>query len=172
MANNHSKISPAGIEDLSDLMELYQACTLKMNQDGLYNWNESYPGLATITDDIETGSMFVYREGRIIGAMAINQHQPAEYKEIAWADPSPEFMVVKRLAIDPEFQRKGIAKAMMVFAEEYASSNHFTSIRLDVYSISQAARLLYRKLNYKELGEFHFPDIELAFIAMEKLIEP
>jgi hypothetical protein len=37
-----------------------------------------------------------------------------------------------------------------------------------VYSISQAARHLYRKLDYKEVCEFHFPDIELPFIAMEK----
>lgn len=170
METGNRNIRLATIDDLSEIMEIYQACTRKMNAGGLFNWNKSYPGIKTITADIEEEAMYIYQEGKPKGVMALNQSQPNEYEEIEWECKLPEFLVVKRLAIDPAFQRQGIAIEMMSFVEQFAAEAHFTSIRLDVYSSSQPARLLYRKLQYKEIGEFHFPGIELPFIAMEKTI--
>lgn len=168
MEKTNQNIRKATIEELSEIMDLYHACTKHMNENGLFNWNKSYPGVKTVTADIETDALYVYRQEKLKGVMALNQLQPAEYEEIEWECKLPEFLVVKRLATDPAFQRQGIGIEMMAFAEELAREQHFTSIRLDVYSISQPARLLYRKLHYKEIAEFHFPGIELPFIAMEK----
>jgi GNAT superfamily N-acetyltransferase len=170
METGNRSIHKATIEELSEIMDLYLDCTKKMNADGLFNWNETYPGVETITADIESEALYVYRQESLKGAMALNQSQPAEYKKIEWECKLPEFLIIKRLAIDPAYQRQGIAFEMMAFAELFAAEQHFTSIRLDVYSSSQPARLLYRKLHYKEIAEFHFPGIDLPFIAMEKVI--
>lgn len=170
MEETNTNIHKATIEELAEIMDLYHACTKKMNDDGLYNWDKSYPGVKTVTADIESGALYVYRQKKLKGVMALNQLQPPEYEEIKWECELPEFLVVKRLAIDPAFQRQGIGIEMMSFVEDLAAEQHFTSIRLDVYSISQPARLLYRKLQYKEVAEFSFPGIELPFIAIEKQI--
>jgi ribosomal protein S18 acetylase RimI-like enzyme len=143
-----------------------------MNEQGLFNWNQSYPGVDTVTADIESEALYVYRQQTLKGVMALNQSQPAEYEEIEWEYDAPEFLVVKRLAVSPDYQRAGIAEEMMIFAEHFAAVQHFTSIRLDVYSISQPARLFFRKLDFIERAEFHFPGIDLPFIAMEKCVHP
>lgn len=170
MADSNTNIHKASIEELSEIIDLYSACTEKMNANGLFNWDKSYPGVESVTADIESGALYIYRQGKIKGVMALNQSQPPEYEEIAWECDLPEFLVIKKLATDPAFQRSGIAGEMMSFAENYAAEKHFTSIRLDVYSSNQPARLLFRKLQYKEIAEFLFPGIELPFIAMEKKI--
>ena len=156
--------------DLDEILSLYRECTIKMNASGLFNWHDSYPDRATLLDDIHEGSLYILVTDRIHGAVALNDEQPPEYKDILWEFHTEPFLVVHRLAISPDQQGKGYGVNLMEFAEELARSMQFPSIRMDVFTINTPGRMLYRKLNYKELNEFYFPGFEIPFIGLEKQV--
>ena len=60
-------------DDSGDIMELIKSCILNMESLGIYQWNEYYPTLDIIIGDVESGSMYVLKEGNSIwGIIAIN----------------------------------------------------------------------------------------------------
>lgn len=161
-------IRPAIPSDLEEILEIYKACTLKMNAAGLHNWHSSYPDKQTIMNDILEAALYLIETDKIHGAVTLNDDQPPEYKDIKWEYHREPYLVVHRLAVSPEQQGKGYAIHLMRFAEEFARSKNCPSIRMDVYTINAPGRELYRKLKYKELNEFYFPGYETPFIGLEK----
>jgi len=162
-------ISLALPEDREELMQLFRACTSEMNRKGLFNWNENYPDRQTVENDLENDSLYVLRTGgRITAAVTLNKEEPEEYLGISWTIKKGKIMVVHRLAVDPAFQRKGLAKQMMIFAEDLAVSQEYDCIHMDAYSINIPARSLYQRLGYRELEEFYFPGFDIPFRSMEK----
>ncbi len=170
MQNNSWNIRAAVEADLEEVLLLYQTCTVKMNGSGLFNWHSTYPDSETILNDINTGTLYIFETDSIHGAVALNDDQPYEYKDIHWEYHVEPYLVVHRLAIDPDKQGKGYGILLMEYAEKLAKTLKCPSIRMDVYTINTPGRMLYRKLNYKELNEFHFPGFETPFIGLEKKI--
>ena len=170
MSQNNWNIRVASIGDIQEVMALYKQCTVKMNQSGLFNWHDNYPDLKTISNDIETGTLYILETDYIHGAVALNDDQPPEYIHINWEYHEEPFLVVHRLAISPDQQGKGYGIKLMEFAEELAVSSACPSIRMDVYTINIPGRSLYKKLKYKELNEFYFPGFETRFVGLEKKI--
>ncbi len=170
MSSSNYSIRKAKESELEELVDLYKACTIKMNESGLFNWHDNYPNSKTISSDIHNGTLYVLKTNQIHGAVALNNDQPSEYSEINWKFLHGPFLLVHRLAISPDQQGKGYAVILMDFAEELAKSSGCNSIRMDVYTINAPGRNLYKKLNYKELNEFYFPGFETRFIGLEKKI--
>ncbi len=171
MNKNNWNIRPAIKSDLDKLMALYKRCTLKMNVQGLFNWHDTYPDKETISNNIQSGTLYVLETKEIHAAVTLNDDQPHEYKEINWDYHVEPYLVVHRLAVDPDQQGKGYGIMLMEYAENLASTSAYPSIRMDVYTINIPGRNLYKKLNYKELNEFHFPGFETPFIGLEKKID-
>lgn len=170
MQNSNWKIRSAVETELEEILTLYQACTVKMNEACLFNWHESYPDRDTILSDIQKGTLYIIETNRIHGAVALNEDQPAEYKNINWEYHIEPFLVVHRLAIHPEQQGKGYGILLMEFAEDLARQLKCSSIRMDVFTINIPGRTLYQKLGYKELNEFNFPGFVVPFVGLEKKI--
>lgn len=170
MNSNNYNIRKAVEADLDELIELYKACTIRMNKAGLFNWHSSYPDHETISGDIKRGTLYILERDRIHGAMTLNDEQPIEYIEINWEYLTGPFLVVHRLAISPDHQGKGYAVYLMDYAEKLAESSGCQSIRMDVYTINIPGINLYKKLNYRELNEFYFPGFETRFVGLEKRI--
>ena len=170
MSKNKWNIRAANLGDREEVMALYKQCTVKMNQNGLFNWHNSYPDLETITNDINTGTLYILETDHIHGAMALNDDQPPEYINVNWEYHEEPYLVVHRLAISTDQQGKGYGIKLMEFAEGLALSSACPSIRMDVYTINIPGRNLYKKLSYKELNEFYFPGFETRFVGLEKKI--
>ena len=79
---------------------------------------------------------------------------------------------IHRLAVHPDYQKKGIGKSLMTFAEEYAKINDFKSIRLDTFSKNIRNNKFYKSRNYNQLGNVFFPmQSEYPFHCYEKIID-
>jgi ribosomal protein S18 acetylase RimI-like enzyme len=170
MSKTSWNIRPANPCDLQEVMVLYKKCTVKMNQSGLFNWHDSYPDLETISNDIDTRTLYILEKDGIQGAVALNSDQPPEYRDIKWEYHKEPYLVVHRLAISPDQQGKGYGINLMEFAEELAAYTACPSIRMDVYTINTPGRSLYQKLEYTELNEFFFPGFETPFVGLEKKV--
>ncbi|MFD2880470.1 GNAT family N-acetyltransferase [Paenibacillus rhizoplanae] len=72
-------------------------------------------------------------------------------------------LIMHRLAVHPEIQGKGIARRLIAFAEEFARSSGYRSIRLDTYAKNDRVLKLYPSLGYLQRGEIRFPGRTAAF---------
>lgn len=114
-----------------------------------------YPTEQTAQAALELGELFVDEvDGRILAAAKINQEQVAEYAEANWEHPAPdhEVMVIHTLVVDPAAAGKGCGKRFVRFYEDYARAHGCRYLRMDTNVINKAARGLYGKLGYREVG--------------------
>ena len=151
---NIYKASPA---DIPEIMSLIRAAVKKMIAGGLFQWDEHYPNIDIITDDVKARNLFkILENDRIAGVMVLNEQYPPEYDDLVWEDKGRRFLCVHRLCVHPDFQGRGYSKKLMRFAEEHAKKNGRSSIRLDTNTGNQKALALYDSLDYRRVGTVRF----------------
>ena len=93
--------------DLENIMKMYKSCVKGMIANGIDQWDDTYPDIGTITQDLEKQSYYVKEEKEeIIGGINIDQNQDPTYLDIKWEDKSDSFLVVHRLGVKEEFWNK------------------------------------------------------------------
>ena len=152
--NGMDMISAGKITEVTSILELTRACGQHMRDNGIDQWDEDYPNKAVILQDIQTQTLFAYREDdEVLGIVVLNETQDEEYGQINWSTTEEDRnIVVHRLAVRPDKQRQGIARRLMDFAEEWARDNHYDSIRLDTFSQNPRNQRFYTNRGYTDLG--------------------
>ncbi len=162
------KIVLATETDVQEIMDLIEACIIDLESQSIYQWNSYYPRLNHINECIKDKSLYILREDEMfLGIISITEKQPPEYKNVNWLEEG-KFLVISKLLVNPKWQRKGIGRVLMDFAENFARK--YTSIRLDAYSGNPRALNFYERLGYVKVGKLFFPKRELPFYAYEKLL--
>lgn len=161
-------IQPAELADAPSVMEILALCREEMRVHGIDQWDETYPNLQIVEDDARSRSLFVIREdGRCVGSVCLNDLQPAEYCSVPWRCTGGRALVVHRLCVLPERQRRGVGRRLMEFAEDCARERGFACIRLEVYIGAPRAVALYEHLGYQRVGQVRFPRRRLPFDCFE-----
>ena len=143
--------------DISAVTEIYNRIHDQEEQ-GLttIGWiREIYPTEATAQAAYEKGEMYVMEEdGNIVAAAKINREQDPSYALANWAHPAKEqeIMVLHTLVVAPERSGKGYGTKFVAFYEQYALENGCPYLRMDTNERNKAARALYNKLGYTEVG--------------------
>ncbi len=133
-----------------------------------------YPTAQTALDALTRNDLFIAQEGEtVVGTAIINQSQVEEYQLGSWQYPAKEkeVMVLHTLVISPFHSGKGYGKAFVAFYETYAKERACPFLRMDTNAKNQAARSLYRKLGYTEIGivPCNFNGIEgISLVLLEK----
>ncbi len=162
-------ISRAAETDIDAIMALVRDAVREKQRNGDDQWDDTYPNRELIAQDISTGTLFKIADGNsILGIIVLNEEQPPPYFTIAWNDGGRP-LVVHRLCINPLFQRRGLARRLMLFAEEHAAENAYRSIRLDTYSGNRAAQALFLSLGYHPAGDVSLRE-DKAFHCYKKAI--
>jgi len=165
-------IRKANLNDLRDIKKLTEACAKSLQQQNIFQWNEHYPSLEKLQNDIEKQELYVFeKENRIIAIIVLTPNMDEVYRNINWLSKTGNNLYVHRLATHPEFWGKGYARKMMDFAEEFAKNKNFTSIRLDTFSKNIRNQKFYEARGYTKLGDVYFPHKnEHPFHCYEKLL--
>ena len=164
-------IEKAKIQDLNEIFAIYESARRYLDSINIFQWTDYYPTIARIELDIQQGHLYTLRlENEIVGAIILNEEQDEAYQAVDWQFDDEKVLVIHRLAVQPERQGSGLAKKLMDFAEDFAEKNHYTSIRLDVYSVNEKAVKMYQKRNYFTRGTASFNEREYPFYCMEKLV--
>ncbi len=146
-------------EDLIPILEITKNCAVKMDAMGIYQWNENYPNRNAFIDDIKNNELLVFTKGALlVGCIALCTKMDDVYKDVKWLTKDVKSLYVHRLAVDPQFQKKGIGKKLMDYAEDFAKKNNFISVRLDTFSKNKNNMRFYERRGYKRLEKVFFPE--------------
>ena len=148
----------AKISEIPDIITICKACAALMISKGIYQWNECYPSATAFEKDIERGELYILSDKEeIIGTIVISTLIDDEYLPVKWLTTNSNNLYMHRLSIHPDHQGKGYAQKLMIFAENHANENNFTSIRLDTFSQNKRNQTFYETRGYQKLGDIFFP---------------
>ena len=154
---------------LFDAFSIIESVVSKMNNESIFQWDEHYPTREIIEKDIDAGHAFgFFHLDELRGYIVLNNEYSPEYNSLEWTDKSGTSLIVHRLSIKADCQGQGIAKQLMIFAEEYAEINSYSSIKLDAFLDNKTALSLYEKLGYTNIGRVTFR--KGAFNCYEKIL--
>ena len=147
-------ISVGQLNELEAILQLTRACGQHMRDNGIDQWDEQYPDRAVLVNDLQTETLFAYREGdEILGVVVLNETQDEEYGDVSWSTSEEDRnIVVHRLAVRPDQQGRGLGRKLMDFAEQWARDNRYDAIRLDTYSQNPRNQRFYTHRGYTNLG--------------------
>lgn len=160
------------LNELEKLNELYCDVVKDMNSRGLYNWNEGYPGTESLKKDVHKQCLYVIEEenGDISAAVSIDNSTVEDYDAVNWNIQGP-FYTFHRIAVHPNYTRRGYAKKLISFAEELAREFKCKSMRIDSYHKNENAITLYKSLGYKYVGDISLRNTGEPFYCFEKEIK-
>ena len=137
----------------------------QMKQDGIAQWDESYPRAVHFLQDIRHASLYgVYDEGQLLGVACMDQNYHESYHSLAW-DLS-DSLIVHRVAVDPKAQGKGVGRQLLLHAEQLAKQKQARFVKIDTHPDNHKMLGLLKKLGYVEVGYLQ----AIHRIAFEKAI--
>jgi ribosomal protein S18 acetylase RimI-like enzyme len=129
-----------------------------MREMGIDQWDDVYPSRETLLSDVRERTMYVAFTDTVIlvGVVVLNEYQNPEYADVSWTFDAGRAAVVHRLMVAPSYQRRGIARDLMAFAEDRARELGHDAIRLDAFTNNAGALSLYHSLGYHDAGGVTF----------------
>jgi len=151
-------IQHAKISEITDILAMTDACRIKMESDGIYQWTTQYPSRHQFQKDIEREELYTLKvNSQLVGCIVISTLMDDEYQPVKWLTANKNNLYIHRLGVHPDFQGQGHAKRLMDFAENYAIEHNFTSVRLDTFSQNKRNQKFYEARGYKKLENIYFP---------------
>ena len=139
--------------DIPQIMKLIKEVVPIMIENGNLQWDENYPNEEVFEKDIMQNQLWVAEvDGVIAGISAITTDQEPEYASVGW-DINETAIVTHRLAVGNRYRGKGIAKALLLKAEEVAIERGINILRIDTNSKNEATQKLFPRLGYAFSGE-------------------
>lgn len=152
------------------IWEILQQAIVRRKQDGSEQWQDGYPNLQSVQNDVEKDQGFVLTEGeKIVGYSAVLINNEPEYAKIIgkWIT-NDDFVVVHRVAISESHIGKGLAIKIMQHIENFALTNSIYSIKADTNFDNAAMLKIFEKLGYQYCGKVYFRGGERK--AFEKVL--
>ena len=167
------KIELATQNELDRVKEIAEACAKNMIENNIFQWNNKYPSREIFKEDIKNKSLYVSKINQeVVGCIMFSTRKDDVYNTVNWITEDEYNLYIHRLAVHPIFQKRGIAKKMMDFAENFAKSNNYISIRLDTFSQNPRNNKFYKARGYNKLDDVYFPkQSEFPFHCYEKLVD-
>lgn len=147
-------------KDISEIWKILQQSIERRKNDGSNQWQDGYPNLSTVENDIEKGYNYVLTlNEKIIATSALIFNDEPTYDVIdgAWLTDG-EFLVVHRVGVSDEVAGKGFATKFFETFENFAKKNEVFSIKVDTNFDNLAMLKILEKLGYSYCGEIQVRD--------------
>ena len=155
--NNMYRIRKGTQDDIKQIAGIYdRILTEEESGRTVIGWVRGvYPTANTAQEALDAGELFVLEdEGKVQAAARINRLQVPEYANAKWEYDAPEdrIMVLHTLVVDPVAGGHGYGSGFVDFYEKYALEQGCPYLHMDTNEKNAAARRLYARLGYKEIG--------------------
>lgn len=158
MMNEELLFKKAAEADAGRIWQIIGQAKEQMKRLGSKQWQDGYPLLATIKEDIAQGNGYVLcEEGAVIAYGAVIFTGEPAYDEIlgSWMDDAP-YVVVHRLAVADEAKQRGIATYFMQRVEELSCRNGVFRFRVDTNFDNTYMHQMFARLGFSYCGEVRY----------------
>ena len=154
--------------DLEQLQEIFVLATDHLLEQGIKQWNYTYPIKKDLLRDINRKESYkLVVDQSIAGTVCINEEQDEQYQNITWVYHG-KILVIHRVAVHPKFYGNGFGKELCAFAIQYAKHHNYDAIRLDAYSGNPFSNRVYERLGFiKAEGFCYFHGSKIPFNCWE-----
>lgn len=114
-----------------------------------------YPTRATAAEAIGAGELYVALDGgEVVASGRMNHCQEDAYRAGSWSCDAddPQVLVLHTLTVAPGVARRGIGTRFVEFYERRARELGCMALRIDTQEKNAAARRLYARLGFSEVG--------------------
>ena len=140
-------------EDLDAVFRLVSDAIAQMERQNIRQWDSIYPAKADFRKDIEKRQLFI---GCVNDALAVvyalNRECDVQYRNGSWRYTGPDYIVVHRLCVAPEYQNRGLAHAALLHIEREARRHGCRAVPICPQAV-HLARLLHDWHSVLEEGQ-------------------
>ena len=147
-------IRKATAADLDAIEQIYEDIhTAEEEGTATIGWIRGiYPTRKTAEAAVLRDDMFVLEDGEIIGTGIINRTQVDVYYGAPWRFDTDKVCVLHTLVISPKVSGRGYGRAFVEYYEQWALDHNLPELRIDTNAKNSAARAMYKKMGYEEIG--------------------
>ena len=145
-------------KDLPAITEILKMAVKRMLEQGKQQWNENYPNETHIQADIENGTGYMLDlNGKVVayGAVVFDGEPAYSYITGAWLADRP-YVVVHRLAVSQQQERRGLGRDFLKAVEHLALSRGVDAFRVDTNYDNYAMLHLLEKSGFSYCGEIYY----------------
>ncbi len=159
-------------EDAKRIMEIIGQAQDYLREQGVNQWQNNYPDISTITNDIGNKDCYILRDnGRIVATVTVvfgGEKTYAEIFEGKWLS-SREYATIHRIAVDAGYKGRGLASVIICKVEAMCRGRGISSIRVDTHRQNTSMKRMLIKNGFTYCGIIYLPDGSER-IAFEKIL--
>ncbi|MBS7577346.1 MULTISPECIES: GNAT family N-acetyltransferase [unclassified Enterococcus] len=131
------KLIQALPKDSDKILEILQAASKFLAEQGINQWQNNYPNQIIVENDINDGISYILvnDQDQILSVAVLDTKPDPNYNTIKdghWLSEQP-YATIHRIATNPEHTGKGVAKATFASLIEQAKQLGFKEIRIDTH---------------------------------------
>lgn len=148
------KLMKALSHDANAINEMFEAAKAAGRKKCNSDWDEHYPNMEIIIDDINSKNLYIYEDnGRLRASITMIPEDPIDISPLTWEIPGGCFLT--RLCVASEEQNKGLGEFMMREITEYSRAIGIRATHHLASAANPAANRLYEKMGYSRRGKVY-----------------
>lgn len=159
-------------KDIDNIMKIIKMSQEYFREQGIDQWQNNYPNLEVIQNDINNNHSYVLlKDGNIVATAAISFDGESTYDKIydgQWLTED-DYAVIHRVAVDNSLKGLGIGGEIIKEAEKLCIERGIKSIKVDTHEHNKSMQRLLEKNKFKYCGVIYLSDGDKR-IAFEKQI--
>lgn len=159
-------------EDVNRVMEIIKQAQDYFKECNIDQWQNGYPNLQIIKEDIKNGWSYVLlKDNDIVATAAISFDKETTYERIhdgKWLS-NDAYAVIHRIAVDRNLKGLGLGAEIMKEAEKLMLSRGVHSIKIDTHEHNISMQKLLKKNGFQYCGVIYLEDHSKR-VAFEKII--
>jgi Acetyltransferases len=158
--------------DINDVMNIISQAQAYFKEQGIDQWQNNYPNIETIKNDITNNHSYVLiKESNIVATAAVSFDGEKTYNTIyegQWVSNN-EFAVIHRIAVHSKYKGLGLSSEIIKNVEELCLNKGVYSIKVDTHEENLSMQKLLKKNDFMYCGIIYLEDGNKR-IAFEKTL--
>ncbi len=167
------KFRKAAEADSDSIINIISQAQAYFKNNGIDQWQNNYPNIDTVRDDIAHGIGYVLlADNTIAGTMVLSFELEKTYEKIyegQWLSSGP-YAAIHRIAVDGGLKGKGLASVMIGKVGELCHRKGIYSIKVDTHRKNLSMQSLLKKNGFRYCGIIYLEDGSERF-AFERLAD-
>ncbi|MEQ8155334.1 MAG: GNAT family N-acetyltransferase [Clostridiaceae bacterium] len=158
--------------DINGIMNIIRQAQAYFNEQGIDQWQNSYPNVETISCDIDNNYGYILlKDDDIVATAAVSFDGEKTYDTIyegQWIS-NDEYAVIHRIAVDSSYKGSGLSSHIIKNVEELCLRKGVYSIKVDTHEENLSMQKLLKKNKFQYCGIIYLEDGSKR-VAFEKTL--